>query len=112
MLRRMIAWQVSRKVELMEVSGMRYKFNSSKPSGQRVVSIEVNGQPLDDGKMYSIVTNEYVAGHLHDFFGIPEKDITLTQLERIDHDVFVEAVREQEIISSRVEGRIVDIAKQ
>jgi 5'-nucleotidase/UDP-sugar diphosphatase len=103
---------VSRKVELMEVSGMRYKYNSSKPSGERVVSIEVNGKPVDDGKMYSIVTNEYVAGHLHDFFGIPEKDITLTQLEKVDHDVFVEAVKKRKAISSRVEGRIVDIAKQ
>jgi 5'-nucleotidase/UDP-sugar diphosphatase len=111
MLRRMIAWQVSRKVELMEVSGIRYKYNSSEPSGQRVVSIKVNGEPVDDSKMYSIVTNEYVAGHLHDFFGIPEKDITLTQLEKIDHDVFVEAVKKQKVISSRVEGRIVDTAK-
>jgi 5'-nucleotidase/UDP-sugar diphosphatase len=111
MLRRMIAWQVSRKVELMEVSGIRYKHNSSEPSGQRVVSIKVNGEPVDDSKMYSIVTNEYVAGHLHDFFGIPEKDITLTQLEKIDHDVFVEAVKKQKVISSRVEGRIVDTAK-
>jgi 5'-nucleotidase/UDP-sugar diphosphatase len=112
MLRAMISWQVSRKVELMEVSGVRYEYNSSKPSGQRVVSIEVNGEPVDDGKMYSIVTNEYVAGHLHDFFGIPEKDIALTQLEKIDHDVFVEAVKKQKVISSRLEGRIVDIAKQ
>jgi 5'-nucleotidase/UDP-sugar diphosphatase len=112
MLRRMIAWQVSRKVELMEVSGMRYKYNSSKPSGQRVVSIEVSGEPVDDSKMYSIVTNEYVTGHLHDFFGIPEKGITLTQLAKVDHDVFVEAVKKQKAISSRVEGRIVDIAKQ
>jgi 5'-nucleotidase/UDP-sugar diphosphatase len=112
MLRRMIAWQVSTKVELMEVSGMRYNYNSSKPSGQRVVSIEVNGEPVDDGKMYSIVTNEYVAGHLHDFFGISEKGIALTQLEKIDRDVFVEAVKKQKVISSRVEGRIVDIAKQ
>jgi 5'-nucleotidase/UDP-sugar diphosphatase len=111
-LRRMIAWQVSRKVELMEVSGMRYKYNSSEPSGRRAVSIEVNGEPVDDGKMYSIVTNEYVAGHLHDFFGIPEKNITPIQLEKIDHDVFVEAVKKQKVISSRVEGRIVDIAKQ
>jgi 5'-nucleotidase/UDP-sugar diphosphatase len=111
MLRRMIAWQVNKKVELMEASGIRYRYNSSEPSGQRVVSIEVNGEPVDDGKMYSIVTNEYVAGHLHDFFGIPEKDITLTQLEKIDHDVFVGAVKKQKVISSQVEGRIVDTAK-
>jgi 5'-nucleotidase/UDP-sugar diphosphatase len=112
MLRSMISWQVSRKVELMEVSGVRYKYNSSKPSGQRVVSIEVNGERIDGSKMYSIVTNEYVAGHLHDFFGISEKGITLTQLEKVDHDVFVEAVKKQKAISSQVEGRIVDNAEQ
>jgi len=112
MLRGMIAWQANRKVELMEVSGMRYRYDSSKPSGRKVLSIEVNGAPLDDNRMYSVVTNEYVAGHLHNFFGIPEKDIRVTELEKIDHEVFVEAVKKQKIIASRVEGRIVDVAKE
>jgi 5'-nucleotidase/UDP-sugar diphosphatase len=112
MLRAMISWQADRKGESMQVSGLRYTFDSSKPFGQKVLSIEVNGKPVDDDKVYSVVTNNYVGGHLHDFYGVPERKIELTHLGKIDHDLFVEAVKKQRHISSRVEGRIVDVAKQ
>jgi 2',3'-cyclic-nucleotide 2'-phosphodiesterase (5'-nucleotidase family) len=112
MLRGMISWQADGKGELMQVSGVRYRFDSSKLPGQRVLSIEVNGNPVGDDKIYSVVTNSYVGGHLHDFFGIPERETELSHLVKIDHDLFVEAVKKQKHISSRVEGRIVDVAKQ
>jgi 5'-nucleotidase/UDP-sugar diphosphatase len=102
MLRAMISWQADGKGELMQVSGLRYTFDSSKPSGQKVLSIEVNGNPVNDDKMYSVVTNNYVGGHLYDLFGIPEKETEL----------FMDAVRKQEHISSRVEGRIIDVAER
>jgi 5'-nucleotidase/UDP-sugar diphosphatase len=112
MLRAMISWQADGKGELMQVSGVRYTFDSSKSLGQKVLSIEVNGNPVDDDKTYSVVTNSYVGGHLHHFFGIPEREIELTSLDKIDHDLFVDAVKKQGHISSRVEARIVNIAKQ
>jgi 2',3'-cyclic-nucleotide 2'-phosphodiesterase/3'-nucleotidase len=112
MLRAMISWQADGKGELMQVSGVRYTFDSSKPPGQKVVSIEVNANPVDDDKIYSVVTNSYVGGHLHDFFGTPERETELSRSDKIDHDLFVDAVKKQKHVSSRVEGRIVDVAKQ
>jgi len=112
MLRAMISWQADGKGELMQVSGVRYTFDSSKPPGQKVVSIEVNANPVDDDKIYSVVTNSYVGGHLHDFFGAPERETELSRSDKIDHDLFVDAVKKQKHVSSRVEGRIVDVAKQ
>jgi 5'-nucleotidase/UDP-sugar diphosphatase len=111
-LRAMISWQADGKGEFMQVSGLRYTFDSSQPAGQKVLSIEVNGKPVDEDRVYSVVTNDYVGGHLHDFFGLTERDIKLTHLGIVDHEVFVEAVKKQKRISSRVEGRIVDAAKQ
>ena len=111
-LRGMLAWQTAGKGEFMQVSGMRYKYDSSRLFGHQVLSIEVGGQPLDDSRTYSIVTNNYVSGHLDDFFGLLEKEIGLTVLPKIDHDLFVEAVKKQGHISSQVEGRVVDVAKR
>jgi 2',3'-cyclic-nucleotide 2'-phosphodiesterase (5'-nucleotidase family) len=111
-LRALISWQADGKGEFMQVSGLRYTFDSTKPAGQKVLSIEVNGRPVDEDKVYSVVTNDYVGGHLHDFFGLTERDIELSHLGIVDHEVFVEAVKKQRHISSRVEGRIVDTAKQ
>jgi 2',3'-cyclic-nucleotide 2'-phosphodiesterase (5'-nucleotidase family) len=112
MLRDMIAWQAAGKGEFMQVSGIRYTYDSSKPHGQQVLSIEVDGKPIDDSRLYSIITNNYVGGHLHDFFGIPEKDIELTTIQKIDSELFVEAVQKQKRISSKVEGRITNVAKK
>jgi 5'-nucleotidase/UDP-sugar diphosphatase len=112
LLRDMIAWQAAGKAEFMQVSGIRYVYDSSKPDDQRVFSIEVGGKPLDDKTVYTIVTNNYVGGHLHDFFGLREAEIELTPLKGYDHDVFMDAVRQQRRIASKIEGRIVDVAKQ
>ncbi len=110
-LKKMMEWQVGGKGELMQVSGMRYEFNSSKPLEERIVSIEVSGHPLDDTCVYSIATNSYVAGHLHDLFGLPEKEIRVEYISKVDRDVFINAVKQQKTIRSLVEGRIVDVAK-
>jgi 2',3'-cyclic-nucleotide 2'-phosphodiesterase (5'-nucleotidase family) len=111
-LRKMIEHQVSGKAELMQVSGIRYVFDSSREPGDRVISIEVNGEPLDENKIYSIVTNNWVAEHLYDLFGISGEGIEFKNLNVVDRDVFIEAVRRQGVIRSYVEGRIVDIAGQ
>ncbi len=109
---KMIAWQAAEKGELMQVSGMRYTYDSSKPFGQQLLSIEVAGEPLDENRTYSIVTNNYVAGHIEDFFGIPQKEIEFTRLDKLDHDLFMEAARKQKNVSSRVEGRMVNVSKK
>jgi 2',3'-cyclic-nucleotide 2'-phosphodiesterase (5'-nucleotidase family) len=40
------------------VSGMTVRFRSDRPRGQRVLSIAVNGEPLDDERVYSIAACE------------------------------------------------------
>lgn len=40
------------------VSGMKVRFRTDRPFGQRVQSIEVNGEPLDDERRYSIAACE------------------------------------------------------
>jgi len=111
-LRNMIEWQASGKAELMQVSGIRYVFDSRKKVGERVLSIEVGGKPLDESKRYSIVTNNWVADHLYELFGIPQNSVKVENLGVVDRDVFIEAVKRQRVINSKVEGRIIDIAKQ
>ncbi len=111
-LKKMIEWQVSGRAELMQVSGVKIVFDSRKNIGERVISIEVGGKPLDENKIYSIATNNWVADHLYDLFGIPQNSINVKNLNVVDRDVFIEAVKRQKVIKSEVEGRIIDVAKQ
>ncbi len=44
-----------------QVSGIRFDFSRSAPSGSRVRSVTVGGEPLDLARTYRLATNEYLA---------------------------------------------------
>ncbi len=57
----------------IQVSGFEYKYDSNKPVGERVVSVSVNGQPLDPAAIYSVTASEFVLAIL-DYIQIPYSD--------------------------------------
>lgn len=44
-----------------QISGMSFEADLSKPSGQRVLSVRVGREPLDDSKIYKLATNDFLA---------------------------------------------------
>jgi len=63
----------------IQISGMTVKYDASKDPGARVVSIEVNGQIVDDDDKFTLVTTDFIAtggdgnetfiGLRHDIYG-------------------------------------------
>jgi 5'-nucleotidase / UDP-sugar diphosphatase len=53
-----------------QVAGMTFAFDASKPAGERVSDVMVGGAPLDMGKLYGVVSNNYVrnGGDGYDMF--------------------------------------------
>lgn len=45
-----------------QVSGIRYRFDASRPAGSRLVEIRVAGAPLDDTRHYALAVSGYLAG--------------------------------------------------
>lgn len=43
-------------------AGLNFEYDVTKPEGQRVTSLSVNGAPVDPSKIYTLATNDYVAG--------------------------------------------------
>ncbi|MGX1902552.1 5'-nucleotidase C-terminal domain-containing protein [Thermolongibacillus altinsuensis] len=43
------------------VSGIRFTFDATKPAGERITNVEINGQPLDETKTYTLATNDFLA---------------------------------------------------
>lgn len=43
-----------------QVSGMIVEYDRTKPAGSRVVSVTINGTPLDEAKIYSVATNDFM----------------------------------------------------
>jgi 2',3'-cyclic-nucleotide 2'-phosphodiesterase (5'-nucleotidase family) len=44
-----------------QVSGMAFKFDPLRPSGSRILEVQVGGVPLDNARIYTVATNDYLA---------------------------------------------------
>ena len=43
-----------------QVSNLKIVVESTRPAGQRVISVEVGGEPLDDARTYKVATNDFM----------------------------------------------------
>lgn len=46
---------------LLQMSGINVTYDLKKPYGNRVVKVQIDGKPLDPGKTYTVVTNDFLA---------------------------------------------------
>lgn len=98
--------------EFPQVSGMSYKFDAAKPSGNRVTEILVGGKPLDDNKKYTLATSEFLitGGDGYKMFA---NATVLTKKEEAkkDAEILQNAINNSpnQTISPKVEGRIIRI---
>jgi 5'-nucleotidase len=56
-----VAEYPSPKGGFMQVAGLSFVFDPEKPAGERVVSVTVAGEALEDTKTYKVVTNDFIA---------------------------------------------------
>ncbi len=112
-LKQMLEFQAGVKTqEWCQVSGVRYVFDSRKPMGERVMDVQVGGNPIDDAKSYRVVTNNYVLSNSVAHFGVDLRSFPRESLPKFDRDVFIDAIRQQKIIASEIDGRVKDLALQ
>jgi len=92
--------------ELMQVSGLRYTYEPEKPKGERVIEVSVNGQPLLAEKKYKVTINDYMLDHSEKFLGMAKENLKYEIHPGLDRDAYIQAVRDQKTIDSKIEGRI------
>ena len=105
-----LAFQGKKSREFCQVSGIRYRYDKTLPD-EKALTATVNGKPIKPKKKYSVATNSYVGGHLYDFFALPEAQITVHPMEpeTTDRDLFIEYVKKQKRIDSKLDDRIIII---
>ena len=59
---RILEHSVAERAGSMQVAGMTFRFDMSKPVGQRILEATVGGAPLDPARYYRVVTIDYLAG--------------------------------------------------
>ena len=96
-----------------QVSGLSFKFDTTKPAGNRVFDIMVSGKPLDEKKKYTLATSDFLVSRGGDGYKMLADGKVLTKAEdaKKDSDLFEKMIREapDKTIAPKVEGRIIKI---
>ncbi|MFB5085965.1 5'-nucleotidase C-terminal domain-containing protein [Psychrobacillus sp. PGGUH221] len=102
----------------LHVSGAKVEFDSSKPAGERVVSIKYKAADgtfveLKDDEKYVIATNAFTAkgGDGYDVFKKAYEEGRVTDLGLSDWENLQEQLQLMKTVKNEVEGRIVDVKK-
>lgn len=99
-VQKMLDFQVKRGISL-QFSGVTFVADTTKEIARKV---RIDGKWVIPWKKYTVATNNYVGEQLEKYLGLSDRDIK--NLEILDRDLFLKAVRDQKIINSKVEGRI------
>lgn len=100
----------------LQVSGMKFEYDSSKPAGERVTKVEVlEGEEyvaLDEAKNYAVATNAFTmkGGDGYEVFENAYNDGRGSEPGIVDYESFIDYILTLEDVNSEVEGRILDIA--
>lgn len=91
-----------------QVSGVQFSFDARRPAGSRIVSLTVNGKPLDEKKLYTLATSDYVALDGGDGYEMLKTAKVLIPKEqaKFDSDALQAVITAKKVIAPKVEGRI------
>jgi len=96
-----------------QVSGMTFKFDTTKPAGSRTSEITVGGQPLDENKTYTLATSDFLVSRSGDgYVMFKDAKVLINAADAAkDSDVFEQAIKASpdQTIAPRLEGRIVKV---
>ena len=96
-----------------QVSGLTFKYDTSRPAGSRIVEAKIAGEPLKDGKNYTLATTAFVALNGGDGYEMFKNGKVLTDLDKAqkDAEILENAVKNapDKLIAPKVEGRVVKI---
>jgi len=90
---------------ILQVSGLKVKYDMTRPVGKRVVEVEVGGRPLRPDKSYRVVTTDFLAAG-GEKFAVFRKGKNVRYGDDM-RDALVAYLKKHSPVRPEVEGRIV-----
>jgi 2',3'-cyclic-nucleotide 2'-phosphodiesterase (5'-nucleotidase family) len=91
----------------LQVSGLRVTYDPRRPIGQRVLSVDVDGAPLDLAQIYTLAVVDYVAGGGDGITALRDARVLVDAVTGPQvADVVLDAIATSGIISPRIDGRL------
>ncbi len=91
---------------IFQVSGLKMVYDLKKPPKQRVLSVEIDGQPIDLNKEYKVVTNNFLAAG-GGAYGIFKEGKDAEDSYTIIRDIMADYIKTHTPIDVKIEGRII-----
>jgi 5'-nucleotidase len=90
-----------------QVSGLQFVYDGRRPAGSRVVEVMINGQPLDDGRTYTLASGTYLinGGDGYTMFR-NARWLIKAEEARIDAVILADAIAAAGEIAPQPDGRI------
>lgn len=96
---------------MLQVSGMEYTYDGTRPPEERLVSVKINGLPIDPTATYSVTANEMVLGIMA-FVGIVPSNVTIlegvTEFQALSEYV----MGQNNFIQPKTLGRVLNVGDQ
>ncbi|MGO4728145.1 MULTISPECIES: bifunctional metallophosphatase/5'-nucleotidase [unclassified Inquilinus] len=90
-----------------QVSGLAFTWDPAKPPGSRIVSVTVDGEPLDDAATYRVATNDYMAGGGDGYAAMTRGKVLVdASAGRLMATVVMDYVTSVGTVAPKVDGRI------
>ncbi|MDP8206487.1 MAG: bifunctional UDP-sugar hydrolase/5'-nucleotidase [Candidatus Electryonea clarkiae] len=96
------AMRSTRSINFLQVSGMKMRFKDG-----QVLSLSVGNEIVQQEKLYSIATLNFVADHFSEYFGWEKDSGEFEILPLIDNEIVIDAVKKVGRINAQIENRIV-----
>ena len=91
----------------LQVSGMQYSYNPTKPVGSRVENIFVNNEPIDMQKTYKVAMLNYVFNGGDGYTMFKESNLLVNEANaRTDAEVLIDYAKKLGLINVKIENRI------
>lgn len=96
-----------------QVSGLQFSYDPSRPALSRVISVRINGQPLQEAKLYTLAVPAYLVQKGGDDYTMLKtvKILNDPQEAPSDSQIVQEAIQQAKTIAPKVEGRIQVVVK-
>lgn len=105
-IKRIIERKISGNSRGLAVGGVKVVFNKELPDGQRVVSMEIGGKPLEPDQIYRVATNDYLLegnSGLDMLKNIPRQQVDFTGI--LLSEAVIEHIRNHSPVEITLDGR-------
>lgn len=96
-------------INMLQISGLSYTYNSQNPIGQKIIAIAHQGKPLIKDKTYTIATTDFLASG-NGVFSVMKR-ATFISVGANDHETVIQYIRQlPQPFTVSIEGRIKNTA--